>query len=299
MDQLHLMNVFVAVAEEQGFAAASRRLNISPPAVTRAVSALEEKLGVKLLNRTTRFVRTTDAGQRYLEDARRILFEVERANESAVGINGEPKGHLSITAPVIFGQQYVVPCIAEYLNRYPETEVEATFLDRVVNLMEEGFDLGVRIGHLPDSSMRAIKVGTVRMLWLASPEYLNKVGIPQTPESLTQHDIIMTNSSSLMQDWQFDNAGKNHTIRLKPRLKVSTNQAAINAAKLDLGIIRTISYQVENELTEGRLKTVLEKYEPPAMPIHIVHREGKFSSSKIRSFIDILAESLKSNRHLN
>ncbi|WP_415899324.1 LysR substrate-binding domain-containing protein [Neptuniibacter sp. QD48_11] len=299
MDQFHLMNVFVAVAEEQGFAAASRRLNISPPAVTRAVSALEEKLGIKLLTRTTRHVRTTDAGQRYLQDAQRILQELERANESAIGINSEPKGHLSVTAPVLFGQKYVMPSIAEYLNNYPETEVDAVFLDRVVNLMEEGFDVGIRIGHLPDSNMYAKRVGTVRMHWLASSQYLEKAGIPQSPEDLKQHSTIMTNSSSMVQDWKFDYEGKQQSLRLKPRLTVSTNQSAINAAKLHLGIIHTLSYQVEDELNHGELKTVLENYEPPAMPVHIVHREGRQASSKIRSFIDILAKTLNKNKTIN
>ncbi|MCU7812568.1 MAG: LysR family transcriptional regulator, partial [Candidatus Thiodiazotropha sp. (ex Notomyrtea botanica)] len=152
MDRFHLMSVFIAVAEEQGFASGARRLDMSPPAVTRAVAHLEERLGVKLLNRTTRYVRVTEAGQRYLEDARRILSEVEAADESAAGINAEPRGHLAVTAPVLFGRMFVMPGIVEYLKRYPSTEVSAVFLDRIVNLLEEGQDVGVRIGQLPDSS---------------------------------------------------------------------------------------------------------------------------------------------------
>ena len=133
MDRLHLMTVFVAVAEEEGFAAGARRLHMSPPAVTRAVAALEERLGVKLLNRTTRYVRTTDAGQRYLEDARRVLAEADAADEAAAGVNAEPRGHLAVTAPVLFGRMFVMPGIVEYLERYPGTEVSAVFLDRIVN----------------------------------------------------------------------------------------------------------------------------------------------------------------------
>ncbi|MGH1432412.1 MAG: LysR family transcriptional regulator [Neptuniibacter sp.] len=299
MDQFHLMSVFIAVAEEQGFAAASRKLNMSPPAVTRAIAALEDKLGVKLLNRTTRHVRTTDAGQRYLEDSRRILQQVETANEAALGINSEPKGHLSITAPAMFGQTFIIPCIAEYLETYPETEVDAIFLDRLVNLMEEGLDLGIRIGHLPDSGMRAKRVGSVRLLCLASSRYLNKHGIPQSPEDLTKHSIIMSKTGSLLQGWQFHTEGKIQHVDLKPRLTVSTNQAAINASKEDLGIIRTLSYQVEDELQSGDLKTILESYEPEPMPVHIIHREGRYESSKVRCFIDLLAKSLSQNRTLN
>ena len=172
MDRLHLMTVFVAVAEEEGFAAGARRLHLSPPAVTRAVASLETRLGVKLLNRTTRYVRTTEAGQRYLEDARRILAEVDAADEAAAGINAEPRGHLAVTAPVLFGRMFVMPGIVDYLKRYPDTEVSAMFLDRIVNLLEEGLDVGVRIGELPDSSMRALRVGSVRLVLCASPHYL-------------------------------------------------------------------------------------------------------------------------------
>ncbi len=149
------MTVFVAVAEEQGFAAGARRLRMSPPAVTRAIAALEDRLGVKLLNRTTRYVRATDVGERYLDDARRVLAQVDAADEAATGINAEPRGHLAVTAPVLFGRMFVIPGIVDYLERYPGTAVSAVFLDRVVNLLEEGMDVGVRIGELPDSSMRA------------------------------------------------------------------------------------------------------------------------------------------------
>lgn len=299
MDQFHLMTVFVAVADERGFSAASRKLNISPPAITRAIATLEENLGVKLLTRTTRYVRTTDAGERYLEDARRILQQVEMANEAAIGINREPKGHLSITAPVLFGQKFILPGITEYLNRYPDTQVDAVFLDRVVNLLEEGFDLGIRIGHLPDSTMRAKRVGSVRLHCLASPEYIAQNGIPQSPEELSYHTTIMTTASSLSHDWQFTLNGKNRIQRLKPRLKVSTNQAAIEAAKQHLGIIRTLSYQVSDELQAGELKIVLEQYEPVAMPVHILHREGRYENSKVRGLIDILGRRLEADKHLN
>ena len=172
MDRFLELSVFVAVAEEEGFAPAARRLQMSPPPVTRAVSSLEERLGVKLLNRTTRHVRLTDAGKHYLPDARRILSELNAADEAASGINAEPRGRLVITAPVMFGRLHVVPGVVDYLNRYPETEVSVALLDRVVNLLEEGFDAGIRIGELPDSGMYATKVGSVRTVVCASPDYL-------------------------------------------------------------------------------------------------------------------------------
>lgn len=292
MDQLHLMNVFVAVAEEQGFAAASRRLNMSPPAVTRAVAALENELGITLLTRTTRYVRTTDAGYRYLEDARRILQDVALANEAAIGVNAVPTGYLSITAPVLFGQRYVIPGIIDYLSRYPETQVEAVFLDRLVNLLEEGFDVGIRVGELPDSSMRARKVGEVRLLLVATENYLARHGIPQTVEELKQHSLISSRLGNMSNDWKFIVNGKKTLLHVQPRLKVSNNQAAISAAMQDFGITRVISYQVADELTDGRLKTVLEHAELSSLPVHIVHREGRHSSSKVRYFIDLLSQRL-------
>lgn len=299
MDLFHLMKVYVAVAEEQGFSAASRRLNMSAPTVTRAIVHLEDKLQVKLLNRTTRYVRMTEAGTRYLEDAKRILQDVNIANEAALGINSIPQGKISVTAPVLFGQQFVLPSITDYLTRYPQTQVNAVFLDRVVNLLEEGYDVGIRIGELLDSSMRAKKVGNVRLLLVASPEYLAKHGIPQNCQQLVQHTLIAANTGSLNPDWQFMVNKQNQTVKIKPRLTVTTNQAAINAAKQGLGITRVISYQVAEELKNNQLKIVLEAFEHPAKPINIVHREDKFSSAKVRSFIDLLAKQLQENTALN
>ncbi|KGJ87502.1 LysR family transcriptional regulator [Thalassotalea sp. ND16A] len=299
MDNLHLMTVFVAVAEEQGFAAGARRLAMSPPAVTRAVAALEEKLGVKLLNRTTRYVRTTDAGLRYLADAKRILNDVHMANEAAAGINAAPTGHLTITAPVMFGRMFVMPGIIDYLNQYPNTEVDAIFLDRVVNLLEEGLDVGVRIGELPDSSMRALRVGSVRLILCAAPDYLEQNGIPQQPEDLNQHTIISARAMNNSSDWRFEQQDKTYNVNIKPRITVTTNDAAIEAALSGFGITRLLSYQVAPFLASGQLKIVMENYEPAAKPIHIVHRESHLSTAKVRAFIDLMAERLRNDNALN
>lgn len=299
MDRLHLMNVYVAVAETGGFAAGARRLGISPPAVTRAVASLEENLGVKLLNRTTRYVRATEAGLRYLEDARRILAQVDAADEAAAGINAEPQGHLAITAPVLFGQIYVMPGIIDYLQRYPKTEVDAVFLDRVVNLLEEGLDVGVRIGQLPDSTMHALRVGSARLILCASPAYLQRRGMPQQPKELDRHTIISSRAGNLSQDWRFTGDNRELSINIKPRLTVTTNGAAINAALEGFGITRLLSYQVANHLASGELKIVLERFEPPPRPVHIVHREGRLASTKVRSFIDLMAARLREAKALN
>lgn len=304
MDRLHLMGVFVAVAEEQGFAAAARRLNMSPPAVTRAITALEEHLKVKLLNRTTRYVRTTDAGQRYLDDARRVLADADAADEAAAGINAEPSGHLTITAPALFGRIFVMPGIVNYLEQYPETDIAAQFLDRNVNLLEEGIDVGIRIGELPDSSMRALRVGSVRLVLCASPTYLQKHGLPQYPEELLSHTIIASSAGNNALDWRFNmqknsRNPKEKTLRIKPRLTTTTNDSAIDAAVRGLGITRLLSYQVAEQLASGKLKIILNDYEPAPRPIHIVHREGRYTSARVRTFIDLIAEQLRSNPTLN
>lgn len=299
MDRLHLMNVFVAVAEEEGFAAGARRLNMSPPAVTRAVAALEERLRVKLFNRTTRYVRTTEAGQRYLEDVRRILADVDAADDAAAGINSEPRGLLAVTAPVLFGRMYVMPGIVEYLERYPRTSVTALFLDRIVNLLEEGLDVGVRIGELPDSSMRALRVGWVRLVVCASPQYLERHGVPRTPRDLLEHSIVASSAGSNAIDWRFETPGGVRTLRIEPRLTVTTNDAAIEAALEGFGATRLFSYQIAPQVATGMLKIVLEECEPPPRPIHIVHREGRYASAKVRAFVDLMAERLRSDRALN
>ena len=295
MDRFQLMNVFVAVAEEEGFAAGARRLRMSPPAVTRAVAALEKRLKVKLLNRTTRFVRATEVGQRYLDDARRILAEADEADEAAAGVNAAPRGHLAVTAPVLFGRMFVMPVIVEYLNRYPDTAVSAVLLDRVVNLLEEGLDVGIRIGELPDSNMQATSVGSVRVVLCASKEYLRGHGVPRRPEELLQHSIIASSAGSASINWQFSG----RVLHIEPRLTVTTNDGAIDAALRGFGITRMLSYQVSPYLIDGALRTVLEEHEPAPRPIHIVHREGRHASAKVRAFVDLIAERLRADRALS
>ena len=304
MDRLHLMGIFVAVAEEQGFAAAARRLQMSPPAVTRAITALEEHLKVKLLNRTTRHVRITEAGHRYLDDARRILADTDAADEAAAGINAEPRGHLSITAPVLFGRIFVMPSIVNYLEQYPETNISAQFMDRNVNLLEEGVDVGIRIGELPDSSMRALRVGSVRLVLCASSTYLQKHGLPQHPEELLSHTIIASSAGNNAVDWRFNmqkssKSPKEKILRIKPRLTTTTNDSAIAAAVRGFGIARLLSYQIAPQLASGELKIILSHCEPTPRPIHIIHREGRYTSTRVRAFIDLMAEQLRSNPTLN
>lgn len=299
MDRLHLMTVFVAVAEEESFAGGARRLGMSPPAVTRAVAALEERLGVKLLNRTTRFVRATEAGQRYLDDARRIIGEVDEADEAAAGINAEPRGHLAVTAPALFGKLFVLPGILEYLRRHPAMEVSALFVDRVVNLLEEGLDVGVRIGELPDSSMKALRVGSVRRVLCAAPAYLDKHGTPVDLADLPGHSLIAASAVTPTLEWKFALSPQLSSVRVHPRLTVNNNDAAIEAALQGFGITRLLSYQVAAPVASGQLRIILSEFEPAPMPIHVLHREGRYASAKIRTFVDLIAARLREDRLLN
>jgi DNA-binding transcriptional LysR family regulator len=291
MDRLQLMNVFVAVAEEKGFASGARRLRMSAPAVTRAVAELERRLGVTLLHRSTRHVRTTEVGESYLEDVRRILAEADAADESAAGFNTQPRGNLSVTAPVLFGRMFVMPGIVAYLERYPATQVSALFLDRIVNLLEEGVDVGIRIGKLPDSNLKALRVGSERIVVCASPAYLKQHGTPRTPRDLLKHSLISSIAAGGFFDWRFD--GK--LLPIQPRLSVTTNDAAIEAALCGFGLARLLSYQVARRCESGELALVLEKHEPPPKPIHIVHREGRHASAKVRAFVDLMVARLSAD----
>nr|WP_249115888.1 LysR family transcriptional regulator [Azoarcus sp. L1K30] len=293
------MTVFVAVAEEESFAAAARRLRMSPPAVTRAVACLEGRLGVRLLTRTTRLVRVTEAGGRYLEDARRILLEVEEADEAAAGINATPRGRLAVTAPVLFGKRYVMPVITAYQRIFDQTTVSAFLIDRVVNLVDEGLDVGIRIGHLPDSSLHAIRVGQVRRVVCAAPAYLEQYGTPDTPEDLAGHRIISATAVSTGAEWPFLRDGKKLSIRLKPRILVNTNDGALEAAREGFGLTRLMSYQIADEEAAGTIRVVLSAYEEMPLPVHVIHGEGRLRSAKVRRFVDLAVDMLRADKALN
>lgn len=297
MNQLHLMSVFIAVAEAQSFAVAARKLAISPPAVTRAVTALENHLSVKLLIRTTRHVRLSDAGQRYLNDAKRIINAISEIDEVATGINAEPRGQLSITAPALFGKMFVLPVVIAFLQRHPAVQVSALLLDRVVNMLEEGVDIAIRIGELADSGMNAVRVGQVRRVLCASPSYLAQHGTPQTLTELTTHTLITASNAG--NTWKFGHNANAISVQIQPRFSVTTHDAAIDAAVHGLGITRVLSYQIAALLETGALTTLLNEHEPPAMPIHILHSEGRRASAKIRTFVDMMVLQLQGNAALH
>jgi DNA-binding transcriptional LysR family regulator len=293
MDRFHLINVFVAVVDTNGFAGAARKLNMSPPAVTRAVNELETHLGLRLLTRTTRSVRVTDAGERYVQDCKRILAELLEADESVSGMHSSPRGRLTITAPVLFGGMYVTPIVTEYLTLYREVSASCLFLDRVVNLLDEGVDVAVRIGELPDSTMQAIRVGQVRRVICAAPDYLAKNGIPTIPDDLHHHTVISASSVTPNPEWKLFDRGEPRSIRLQARMITTNNDSAAAAAIDGFGLTRLLSYQVAEHLQTGKLKTVLVDFEPAALPVHVVHREGRQAPQRVRAFLDLAIERLR------
>ena len=299
VDKLEAMRVFVEVAESQSFVAASRKLDLSPPAVTRSIAQLENALGVRLFNRTTRHVRLTDSGIRFFEDARRILADVEQAEATASGSYTEPKGVLSITAPVLFGQKHVMPIVTEYLQNNPSVTVNALFYDRVSNLLDEGLDVAIRIGQLKDSSVYATPVGSVKRVVCASPDYLQKHGIPRHPSELVDHQIIQASKVEASTSWRFESRHGKQIVKLSPRLHCSQNGAAISAARQGLGITRLMSYQVGEEFNNGSLQRILSDFESGPLPVSIIHLEGRQANAKIRSFIELAVLRLRSNPYID
>jgi DNA-binding transcriptional LysR family regulator len=293
------IQVFIAVADCQGFASAARQLNMSPPAVTRSVSMLEDHLGARLFIRTTRSVRLTDVGKRFLEDGRRILLELDEAEQAAVGSHAEPKGDLNITASALLGRMFVTPILGEFLNSYPKVNARTMYVDRVVNLIDEGLDVGIRIGDLPDSSLTAISCGSVRQVVFGAPKYFENHGRPQHPEDLEDHTLIQSLAVTPSREWGFQVNGDRTSVHIKPRVQMNTNDAVIEMALGGWGLSRVISYQISPFIEAGRLQTVLDEFELPPMPIHVVHQEGRMVSGKVRAFVDFMVERLRADEHIN
>jgi DNA-binding transcriptional LysR family regulator len=298
MDRFQEMQVFAAVAQDQGFSAAARRLGLSAASVTRAVAALEKRIGTLLLTRTTRSVHVSEAGQRYLEDCRRILAEVQEAEDSAAGSHAQPRGQLTITAPVLFGELFVTPVMVDYLTQFPEVCINALLVDRVASMVEEGVDVAVRIGELPDSNQHAIRVGEVRRVICASPGFLTARGRPRHPADLSGVPIIATSSIGQLRSWPFLDEGELISVRPEPRLVVTANQAAITAACMGLGLTRVLSYQVASKVATGELEIVLADFELPPLPIHVVYQGGRKAPVRVRSFVDFAVSALREHPSL-
>ena len=290
MDRIDAMHALVAVADLQGFAPAARKLGLSPSGVTRLIAALEEHVGARLLQRTTRSVMLTDVGARYLERIRRVLADVEEAEQLAQAERTQPAGRLVVSAPAGFGRLHVSPVMSAYLKRYPEVSGELRLSDRMINLVEDGVDLAVRIGHLPDSSLVARNVGDMRRMIVASPQYLADHGEPRKPAAIAAHQTIHFGGLDASPDWRFVENGEDVRVTGVPRYITDSADAAIWHAEQGGGLTRVLTYQAADAIKAGRLRPVLRDYEPAPLPIHIVYPTSRLLSAKVRTFIDLVAE---------
>jgi DNA-binding transcriptional LysR family regulator len=288
MDRLDAMTAFAAVADRKSFSSAARHLKVSPPAVTRLVAGLEERLGVALLRRTTRTVTLTDAGARYLERVKRILAETEEAESAAQAELATPSGRLVISAPVTFGRMHISPLVADYLKLYPLVSGELMLSDRFVNLADDGIDVALRIGELADSSLIARRAGTTRRVVVGSPDYLAERGTPKTLADLKAHDVVRFVGGAL--DWSFAGGER---VELPARYFTNSVDCAIGYIVRGGGLVMLLAYQAADAVADGRLRVVLSDYERPPLPIQFVYPTSRLLSSKVRAFIDLALQTRK------
>ncbi|WP_394777327.1 LysR family transcriptional regulator [Undibacterium sp.] len=290
MDRLDELTVFLAILETASLSGAGRKLRRSPPAITRTLAALEERVGTRLMERTTRRLAPTEAGLRLAELARQVLADYEEAVREDV--DAPLRGTLKITAPQVFGRRHVTPIVINFMDKYPAVQMELMLSDRNQDLIEEGLDLAVRIGHLADAGIVARKVGEVRRLLVASPDYLARRGAPETPEDLAGHDLIHPTSLRSAPEWRFRHAGRDHPVRIAPRLLVNDVDAMLYAVRAGRGLCRPLSYQVADDLARGSLVRLMSDWEPEALPVSLVVSSARYMAPKLRAFLEHAAEEL-------
>jgi DNA-binding transcriptional LysR family regulator len=299
MDRLDSMAVFVAVADLRGFAPAARRLALSAPAVTRAVAALEERVGARLFQRTTRSVKLTDAGARFLTRARRILADVAEAEQLAASDRSEPQGRFVVAAPNLFGRLHVSPLMSKLAARHPALVCELTLADRLVNLVDEGVDAAVRIGELDDSSLVARRVGETRRVVVATPKYLAGRRKVRTPRDLAAHDLVHFTAIQQAPEWTFrshrgaSGGPAEERVTFVPTFVTNSADAAMHHAEHVGGVTMQLAYQVAAAVRSQRFSVILEDFEPPPAPIHVVYPSTRLLSAKVRAFVDLVMEQPK------
>lgn len=290
MDRLDELAVFVAVLEAGSLAAAARRLRRSPAAVTRTLAALEARVGVRLVERTTRRLAVTETGRRLGDEARRVLgaYEAAIAREEA----GTLRGALRISAPLVFGRRHVAPMLTRFLDAHPQVTAELVLNDRNLDLVDEGLDVALRIGALADSGLVARKVGEVRRQVVAAPDYLVRRGTPAAPADLADHEIVYSSTQAGPIEWRFEGPRGPETVRLRPRLMVNAIEAVVTAAMEGRGVTRVFSYQVADEIADGRLTRLLAAYEPAPIPVQLVTASARLMPPRVRAFLDFAAVEL-------
>jgi DNA-binding transcriptional LysR family regulator len=296
MDRLEAMSILITAVETGSLSAAGRKLGIPLPTVSRKISDLEAHLHTRLLTRSTRSLTLTDAGSAYVEASRRVLDVVGDAERAAGGEYSTPSGHLVVTAPIVFGRLYVLPVITGFLAKFPEIGVGLRLSDRYVHLIQEHVDVAVRIGRLSDSSLVAVRVGSVRSVVCASPDYLDRHGLPKTPKDLAARDCVTFDDAAAVTIWRFPARGpgrRRQTVPIRARLSVNTAEAAIDAAVAGIGVTRVLSYQAASAVAAGKLKIVLSDFEPEPLPVNLVHAGQGLLPLKIRALLEFAAPQLR------
>lgn len=296
MDRIDAMAAFVATVDAGGLSAAARQLGRSPASITRAVAFLEARTGSQLLRRTTRSIKLTEAGAAFVASCRRILGELGEAELALARERESPRGLLTVTAPVLFGRLHVRPVVDAFVSAHRDVEARFLLLDRVVDLVDEGADVAIRIAHMPDSALIATKVGAVRRVTCASPSYLAKRRAPAEPAALAGHDCIAFSQGAPGDVWSFGpgpEGGRPRRVRLRPRVSVNSADASVASAVDGRGITRVLSYQVEAELRDGRLVRVLEAFDAEPIPVHVVYPAASVGAAKIRAFVDLVVPALR------
>ena len=290
MDTLSAMKVFCSVVENDSLAAAARLLNVSPSVVSKQLSALEDRLGVRLLNRTTRRVSVTEEGQAYYERSKRIIADVDEAEIAISRAHSAPRGLLKVTAPFTFSHRHLTPHLPKFLKRYPEVEVRVQVSDRVVDLVDEGIDLAIRIAHLRDSSLIARRLAANHRSLVATPDYLKKNGIPKHPEDLMQHQLITYPPGNALNDWHFLIDETERLIKAKGSISINNGDAILSAVLAGGGLTMTSSYMVGEHIKNKRLVSVLDDFVKEDIPIFAVYPSSRHLSPKVRAFVDFLIE---------
>jgi DNA-binding transcriptional LysR family regulator len=287
MDRLAELQVFLAILDAGSMAAAARKLNRSPPAITRILTALEQRTGARLFERSTRRLAATDAGARLADQARRLLADYDAALQQP---DAAPRGLLRITAPLVFGRRHVTPVVVKFLARYPEVQVDLRLADRNADLIEDGFDAALRIGQLPNSSLVARKLGEVRQVVVASPAYLERRGEPRAPAALDRHDLILGTTVRGLPEWRFRANGRDVAVRIAPRLQLNDIDAILEVARDGFGIARVLSYQAAPDFMTGRLVRLLRDVEPEPVPVHLVMPSARYMAPRLRAFVDFAVD---------
>lgn len=289
MDRYRDMQIFAGVSAHPSLAAAARGLQLSVPTVMRAIARLEARLRVQLLHRSTQGVLLTEAGAAFLADCSRLLAATAAAEASARGLHVHAEGNLRVLLPLLFSSYVMAPLLVTYTQRYPQVRLFVDYQDHFPNLHEDGLDVAILVGHLPDSALIARPLGQVRHIVCASPGYLARHGEPQALEDLKQHRLIAIQAFADWVQWDF----RHGSVKARAQLNFATVQGAINGALHGAGLVRCLSYPVHAHLANGQLRQVLAAYEPPPVPVQVVYREGRNASMRVRSFVDFTVAALR------